>query len=223
MVDERPKEGWPVLEPPALTSSYASQVGGVLRCVVGQRVGFQPGPPVLNRIEFGCVRRQVFELEAWLPRRKRSDHLRAMGIEPIPDHDEGSSDLTTQLAEKGHDSRAIHGMILMQAETQPEVPAAAADDQGGDHRQFLVVAGALQQKGPPAAGTPRAPQQRRQQQGAFIDKHQTGLQPTGFFLMRRQSTWAQCRICSSSRSRARRLGRCGVQPKRRSNRPTWAT
>ena len=111
----------------------------------------------------------------------------------------------------------------MEAETQPDTMAGPVYDQRGDHREFLVMAGALPQNGPPAARTPGSPHQRRHQQGAFIDKHQTCSQAMGFFLMRGQSTLVQRWIFSSSRSRARRSGRCGVQPSRRSNRPTWAT
>lgn len=146
-----------------MASSGSGQISGVLRCVIGQRIGLQPGPGVLYRIEFRCVGRQELKTEPRLAGSKGPDYLGAMGIEPIPDHQNGPPDLPAQLPEKRRRSRTIHPVIEMETEAQPDPTARPVDDQRGDHREFLVVAGALPQNGSPAARTPRAPDQRRHQ------------------------------------------------------------
>src|SRR5206468_5943890 len=88
----------------------------------------------------------------------------------------------------------------------------------GDEVGRPVTADVPQHRGP-SARAPRASHHGQQEQPAFVDEDEPRSQAVGFFLMRGQSCLIQRRIPSSSRSQARRMGRCGVQPRERSNRP----
>ena len=71
--------------------------GGIVR----EGIGFQIGPQVLHGIEFGGVRRQVFQVC-----RTRQDALvdefALVGLEAIPDEHDGRVQLTLQMLEEIH-------------------------------------------------------------------------------------------------------------------------
>lgn len=158
-------------------------------------------------------------MESTVAQRKGSDSGGPMRLQAIPDQQQVTPHLPTQLAEEGSHLGGIYICSGIQPPAQPDAATAGADDQGGDHRDLLVVAGALHQYGRLPAGTPCAAHQRRHQQTALVQEHQCGVQPSGFFLIRGQSTLTQYWMSGSSRSRARRAGRCGLQPMECSNRP----
>ena len=117
-----------------------------------------------------------------------------------------------------------HGLgveILLdeQLKIEPDDAAPWADAEGGDHRDLPAVTADVPEHRRPSAQPPRAAHHGQQEQPAFVEEDQPRAQGVGFFLMRGQSCLIQRRIPSSSRSQARRTGRCGVQPSERSNRP----
>ena len=196
---------------------------GQFRCifgrVIGQRIGLEPTPPVFHGVEFWGIGWQPLPMESTVTQRKGSDSGGPMRLQAIPDQQPVAPHLPTQLAEEGPHLGGIYIGSGIQPPAQPDAAPAGADDQGGDHRDLLVVAGALRQQGRSPAGTPRAAHPRRHQQTAFVQEHQRRVQPAGFFLIRGQSTLTQYWMSASSRSRARRAGRCGLHPIECSNRP----
>ena len=191
----------------------------ILRRVIGQRIGLEPTPAVLHGVEFWRIGWQPLQMESPVTQCKGSDLRRPMRLQAIPDQQHVTPHLPTQLAEERPHLGGIYIGGGMQPPAQPDAATPGADNQGGDHGDLLVVAGALHQCGRLPAGTPCTAHQRRHQQAAFVQEHQRGVQPAGFFLIRGQSTLTQYWISGSSRSRARRAGRCGLQPIARSNRP----
>ena len=219
MVNERPQQVGTTLESPRVPSGQTGQFRCILRRMVGQRIGLEPTPSVLHGVEFWRIGWQPLQMESTVTQYKGPDLGGPMRLQAIPDQQYVTSHLPAQLAEEGPHLGGIYIGRRIQPPAQPHAATPRTDNQGGDHGDFLVVAGALDQDRRLPAGTPRTAHQRRHQQAAFVQEHQRSVQPSGFFLIRRQSTLTQYWMSGSSRSRARRAGRCGLQPMERSNRP----
>ena len=104
-------------------------------------------------------------------------------------------------------------------EVQPRAAAAWRQRQSGDDGHLVARASTLIQDRGVAAGHPRAPHDRGEEQTTLVDEHQTGVQAPGLFLKRDRSTFTHRWIAASSRSRARRSGVWGLQPRVRRTRP----
>jgi hypothetical protein len=219
MVNERPQQVGTTLETPRVPSGQSGQFRGILGRVIGQGIGLEPTPTVLHGVEFWRIGWQPLHMESTVTPYKGSDLGGPMRLQAIPDQQHVTSHLSAQLAEEGPHLGGIYIGRGMQPPAQPDAAASGADNQRGDHGDLLVVAGALDECGRLSAGTPRTAHHRRHQQAAFVQEHKRCVQPSGFFLIRRQSTLTQYWMSGSSRSRARRAGRCGLQPMERSNRP----
>jgi hypothetical protein len=121
--------------------------------------------------------------------------------------------MPVELAEKVSDERSFDCHMGMKAEEQPHAMTPWGDNQGGNGGNLLVRPSALQENRRLSAGRPRAAHQGGHQEAAFIHKHPIGIQETGFFLIRTQSTLTHVRMRFSSRSTARRSGFWGDHPK----------
>ena len=202
-----------------MSSGQSGQFRCVLRCVIGQRIGLEPTPGVLHGVEFGSIGWQPLPMKSTVTQCKGSDLGGTVRLQAIPDQQPVTRICRLNWPRKARTlvaSTLAAGCSRQHNRTRHR---RGADNQGSDHGDLLVVAGALHQEGCLPAGTPGPAHQRRHQQAAFIQEHQRRVQPSGFFLMRGQSTLTQCWMSGSSRSRARRAGRCGLQPMERSNRP----
>lgn len=207
------------LESAALFVSQLAQGLDLLWGVIGQRVGFEPAPAILDGIEFGCIGRQPFQPEAPVALDKLLDCHGPMSFESIPDDHHRSPNPAPQLAQEGPHQWTHDGLLHMQAETPTHSSSQRTDHQCRDDRYFQMMPGALLEHRRLALRMPGAPQIRSHQQAALIHEDQCRFQLTDFFLMRGHCTLTHRRIATSSRSRARRSGRCGLQPKERNNRP----
>jgi hypothetical protein len=185
---------------------------------VRQRFGLEIAPDVLDGIQFGCVRREV-EVTGADAGKEGPDVGRAVRIGSVPHQRHRGAEMSIEVFAEGEHGLRIEVFLDQQLEIQPDGTAVWADAQGGDDRDLPAVATNVPQDGGLPSGPPRAPHHRQQEQPAFVDEDQPRAQAVGFFLMRGQSCLTQRRIPSSSRSQARRTGRCGVQPSERSNRP----
>lgn len=165
---------------------------------VRQRVGLEPGPQVFERIEFGGIRRQELGPDIGLRSEERLHDASPVRLPAIPDQDPRCIPLPIELAEKVADGRQA---------------------QCGNGRDFLIRARPLLEHGRDAARMPGAPYQRRHQQTGFVDEDEPGPPARGVFFTRGQSVLPHCFIAVSSRSMARRVVFCGLQPMLCSSRP----
>src|SRR5450759_3999185 len=112
--------------------------GGVVR----QGIGFEVGPQILDGIEFGGVRRQVFQMC-----RTRQDtfvdELALVSLEAIPDEPDRRAPLTLQMLADIHGALRVDVGIGLQAKVQRNSIASGQDAQRGDGRDLLVAASAL--------------------------------------------------------------------------------
>jgi len=175
-------------------------------------------PHVLDGIQFGGVGREVEGARAEASE-ELADVRRAVCIGAVPDEHHPRAQLPIQLLGEGEDRLGIEVLLDEKLKIQPDRSAVRADAQGGDHRDLPAMPADVPEHWGLSAGPPRAPHHGQKEQAAFVNEDQPRAQAVGFFLMRGQSCLIQRRIPSSSRSHARRTGRCGVQPSERSKRP----
>src|ERR1700676_3330347 len=136
---------------------------------------------------------------------------RAMAFQPIPQQQPRAVQFAVHLAQEGDYLLGVDVGVGMEAEIKPALLAAQTQD--GDDRDLLMMHAALQQQWCLTPRRPTAAHQRGHQKAAFIQKHQPGIQATGFFLMALQVWRIQWRTALASRSMARRWGFWGLQPR----------
>jgi len=189
--------------------------GGVVR----QGVGLEVAPEEFDGIEVGRVGRQELQVKVVDARQVAADGGAVMRPEAIPDHDEGALELPAQVAEEAeHLDRGDVG-VGVQCEVEADAAAVRGEGEGRDGGDLAMAAGALGEEGRVPARGPGAADDGGHQEAALVDEDEAGVQGAGFFLMRGSSTRNQRRMPASSRSRARRSGFWGLQPRRRSSRP----
>jgi hypothetical protein len=205
---------------------------GSAACSVGQRVkiegrivrqgiGFEVCPQVFDGIEFGSVRREVFQVS-----RARQDALvdefALVGLEAIPDQHDGRAQLMLKVLEEIHGTLGVDVRVRMQPKVQRDPIPLGRDANSGDGRHLLLCTTALAQHGGVSPQTPGTAHQRGHQHPGFIEENDGRSQARGVFFTRGQSCSIQARMRSSSRSTARRVGFCGENPKPCSRRLTCA-
>ena len=179
---------------------------------VGEWVGLQVGPEILDWIELGGVRREIGQVRG-AGGGAFFDERSEMSLEAVPDQHDRTAQLALQVLEEVHDLHGVHVGVGQQTEVQSNPVAARGHTQSGDGRDLLMAAGALRQQRGVAPQALRAAYQRRHQQAGLVEKDQCGSQAGSVFFTRGQSCSIQARMRSSSRSTARRVGFCGEKPK----------
>ena len=189
--------------------------------IVGEGIGLQPRPQVLDGVEFRSVRRQVLQVSR-AGQNAFVDELALVGLEAIPDEHDGRAQLALQMLEEVHRIFGIDVGIGVQPKIQRQAVALGRDADGCDRGDFLVAAPALAHKRCLSAQAPGAAHQRGHEHAGFVDKDDRGAQSRGVFFTRGQSCSIQALIRSSLRSSARRVGFWGEKPKPCRSRLTWA-
>ena len=138
--------------------------------------------------------------------------LRSVGIEAIPDQQAGAAQLLVQMPEETDDLEGGDVGLGMQAKVEPHPVSAGRHAQGRDGRYLLQRTPPLHQHRRLPPGLPTTAHQRPHQQAAFIEENQPGVQSARFFLRAGQVCLIHWWMPSSSRSIARRVGFCGLQP-----------
>lgn len=202
----------------ARTACEAGQIEGG---IVGERIGFEVRPEILDRVELRGVGRQVFEVRR-VRRDTFVDELTEVRLEAIPDEHHRCAQLMLQVLEEIHDPHGVDVGIGQKPEVQGDPIARGRDAQRGDGGDLLMATGALPEHRGVTAQTPGAPYQRGHQQARFVEKDQRRSQARSVFFTRGQSCSIQARMRSSSRSTARRVGFCGENPRPCSRRLTCA-
>ncbi len=213
------QEGLPTLDGAAVPASSNREGGDIRAGMVGKRMRLQIAPDILHRIQFGRVRRKQVRPEMGRGRHEGAHLFANMAVEAVPYQDDRGAQMAPEVTQEGDQRGGIDVGIGQQAKVQPQPLAAGRDAERGDRRDLLPMAAHLGEPRRVPSWTPGAPHQRGEQQATLIDEDQPSPQAGRFFLMRGHSLFTQLRIAASSRSRARRTGRCGLHPKPRNNRP----
>ena len=137
----------------------------------------------------------------------------AVRVAAVPEQKQGRGNPAQQVTNKADHLEAGDG-----AGNQVEIGMGVGRD-GGDGGQLGPVE-AVTQDGRLSARRPGAAGRRQQREATLVHKNQRTLQPPGVFFIRGQGCSTQCRMAFSSRSRARPVGFCQLQPKPWSKRHT---
>src|SRR2546429_501170 len=186
----------------ARTLSKITQIAGA---EVRHRMVFEIGPDVLDRIEFRGIGRQILQREtSALSLDIRFDQPRAVRLQSIPHNQQLAADGRLQGLEELDDLRALD---RAGEEAEVETPEAHP----GNRRELLPREAVLQNgclafRGPGACAAGSFGQTR------LVDEDDYSALPRRDFFNAGHLFFFQVAIAASSRSRARPLGRCTLQP-----------
>ena len=167
------------------------------------------------------IRRQQMNVQPPAPTLEEALHrLAAVCVEPIPDQFEGHAQRAQQLLEEGQHERAVEIGLGMESEVGAHASSFGRDHQRSDDRDLAPRAAALHQDRGLTARRPTAPRQGGHQESRLVDEDDRRTTAAGVFFTRDQSCFTQLPMATSSRSRARRAGFCGLHPSSCNSRPT---
>ena len=162
-------------------------------------------PKVFGRVEFGSVTRKVIHED--LPSGgldEASHESAAVDAGRVPDDQQATAEMATQVFEKGDDLRTSNRAVL---DLKVEVEKADASDQ----REALPVEVKLKHRSL-ASGRPGADAMRAQAQAALIDENDHSSLVKCFFFSSGQRWRFHVWMAFSLRSMARAVGRWQLHP-----------
>ena len=216
--DEGAQQAGFVLEGAGVSAAGGGEQIDVGASEIGQRLSLEVAPHIFDRIQLRGVGREI-EL---LPIQHIEEDLglkAAMDLGAIPDQEQRITKVASELLQEPPHRGGIEVRIDPQLKVQAQLAPVGADAKRGDSRDLLEVAGTMPEGWSLPARAPGASHHREQEQPALVDENQPSVQPPGFFLIRGHCSLTQRWMPSSSRSNARRVGRCGLKPSERSSRP----
>src|SRR5438477_1862378 len=161
-------------------------------------------PDVFHRIQFGSVGGKILDLDSAVELVDIVAHeTAAVGRQTVPDQKQRLANVLHERLQKIDDLRTLY-----RTSVQPEIETQ--EREYSNRRQTLPVEIELEDGGLPA-GRPRATPMRPLAQSAFVDEDDRAPFSARFFLIAGHFFLFQLRISSSLRSRARPVGRCGLQ------------
>jgi hypothetical protein len=173
------------------------------------------GPQVFHRVQLGSVGGQPLGGEPGALAIQPGAHPGApVRGQPIPQQDHLVAGIEASQLLQHRDEAVGVGAGLLQVEAEPGGGGVWPIAQGGRHRGLLPPE-PMPQHRRLAAWRPGAPHRWDQRDGRFVEDDDPGRFCGCPFLIRGHSCATQRAIASSSRSLARRSGRCSVQPSRR--------
>src|SRR5579883_2043379 len=213
LAPERPHERRAALHRAQTGAGVMAQLTEVASTEVRHGVRLEVRPDVLDRIELGSIGRQVLEGDrAALFLDVLTYELGAMRLQPVPDDQKLASDRGM----KGF-QELDHLRGLDRAVEETEVEPQGADP--SHHRELLPAEGVLQDRRL-APGSPGACAAGTFGKTRLVYEDDDSSLPRGDFFRAGHLLAFQLRIAPSSRSRARPVGRCTLQPIPASNRHT---
>ena len=166
---------------------------------------FPMTPDVLHRIQFRSVCRKVFDLDVAAQTRKMVPHdAAAVGRQAVPDDQQRTVNVANESLQEIDDLGTLNGTRI---EPEIETPKRQAGHRGQDVPVEIVL-----QHRRLAARRPRSAAVWPLTYSALVDEDDRAALLAGFFFMAGHCFLRQFRISSSLRSRARPVGRCGLQP-----------
>jgi hypothetical protein len=99
----------------------------------------------------------------------------------IPDQQQGSLKVASELAQKSQHRDGIEVLIDQQLKIKTHFATVGSDAQSGDGGDLLAVAANVPEHRGLSTPAPGAAHYRQQEQPAFIEENQPSLQAPGFF------------------------------------------
>ncbi len=194
------------------------KMGSVRGLAVGQ-FGLCLAPDALGRVQFGSIGGKVDQAKAGVALTQSGQEGTAVDLGVVQQNDDGTSQVTQEIAEAEDDLSGMEVLVELAAEVQPAVATAWAQAEAGKNRD-PVMALPVAQQGRATPWCPGAPHHGGQLEPGLIEEDEVGAQPPGVFFTRGHSFLFHRSILASSRSRARRSGFWALQPIWCRSRPT---
>lgn len=160
--------------------SAAGQRVKIERGIVRQGIGFEVGPQVFDGIEFRTIRRQVFQVcrtrqDAFV------DEFALVGLETIPDQQDGRVQLMLQMLEEIHRALGVDVGIRMEPKVQRDPIPFRQDAYCGNRRNLLLRTTALAKHWGLPAQAPGAAHQWSHEHSRFVEENEGRSQARGVF------------------------------------------
>jgi hypothetical protein len=165
---------------------------------------FPVAPKVFDRIEFRGVGGQILDLEPAVQAAYEFRHqVAAVCRKPVPEDQQGTGEMLQQMGQELDDFFFTDGRP---ENLEVEVPQSHARNDGDGLPVEMVL-----QHWRLAARSPSTAAMRPLAQSALVDEDDRAAFCLGFFLMTGQRLVFHSWMAASLRSRARPVGRCGLQ------------
>lgn len=204
-----------------VASAHAAKSGGRLQTefpsLGGDQIGYlmrlEMSPHILDRIEFGRIGWQPFDLNAFPGGDDVVfDQEAAMNGRAVPENQQFPGNVPLEMLQEFNHLEAFDAAGMDLKEESPK-------GQGPDDRKAFPVERLVEHRGL-SARSPSARPGRAGAQAAFINKDKGSPLSARLFFNAGQTSRCQCRIAFSSRSTARRSGRWQLKPLAPINRHT---
>lgn len=205
----------------ATTEWRAERVEG--RCTdIRQFPAFEVAPDQFDGVQLRGITRQALDAQPRSLMHQVTAHPPTlMSWQPVPDQDDRLlREMSLEVPQEG-DQRAIGVAARLGLKEEPGAASIPSEGQRAGNRQPLPVAADMRQDGRFPPRRPRSADNGLLREAAFVLEDDPGASAPGVFFSCSQRRVFQVSIACSSRSRARRVGRCSDQPSPRSTRQTW--
>jgi len=198
------------------------QPGEVIRADVGQFAALHIAPHLFDRVQLRRVPWQAFDRQPGTLAAQIGAHGSALvGAQPVPEEAHAPAPkVPLELSHEG-DQRHVGVTPRARLKVEPRPPRVPAERQRPSDRQALPVGPGMSQDGGLPARGPSAPDDGLLRDAAFVLEDEPGPLAAGVFFTVGQRRLTHCRIAASSRSRARRAGRCSDHCNPRKRYQTW--
>lgn len=220
MAEEIFKQGGAVCQAKGFAPDGVADLGKVIWCKVGEPSILQIVPHLFLRLQLRRVRWLPHHVPMEMGSKVATNLAVPVGTPAVPKQEERSGEMLPEVPQEFKDMRPTDVLAGMETEVQGDSSSMRRDDQCTDRGGLFVGASADRHQRRVAAERPSAAEQRGHQKTCFVQTNQVPAEPGKFFLARAQSSWIHSRTRWSTRSLARRWGRCGENPQARGSRPT---
>src|SRR5579863_4818833 len=205
LLPERSDQRRSALHRAEMSARAMPQIAEVTSTEVRHGMMLEVSPDVFDGVELGSVGRQILQSDAAVESiQVLLDQPRTVRLQAIPDDQQLLADRPLQGLEELHHLRALD---RAGEETKVKAPGAHP----GDHRELLPGEAVLQYRRLPSGG-PGTCAAGSLGQTRFVDEDDYSPLPRCDFFIAGHLFSFQVRIAASSRSRARPVGRCTLQP-----------
>ncbi len=189
---------------------------------VGQFPAFDIAPHLFDRVQLRRVPGQAFDRQPGALAAHVGLHgLALVGAQPVPEEQHAAAPKVALELPQERDQSYVGVAPRARLEIEPRAPRVPAERQRPGHRQALPGGPGVGQDGRVPARGPRAPDDGLLREPAFVLEDEPGPLAAGVFFTAGQRRLTHCRIAASSRSRARRAGRCSDHCSPRKRYQTW--
>lgn len=217
MLDAAPQLRWRASQPLEFSHHVEREVVAIFRAAVRQPTLRLP-PHTFVGVEFRRVRRQVHEMQSGHAETELLDERALVNAQVVPDQHHRATQVTQQVLQELDGLHVVDVPVMpLVVEADPSAPRAHRDP--GDHRDAIMTLPVAKERRLPTR-RPASCNRWSEHEARFVYEREVGPQVQSPLFTRGQRVLVQRAMASSSRSRARRSGFCGLQSLRASRRPT---